>query len=54
MIVTIEHTVLGRCPQGSPPRHRQTLSAGEARRLACDAAILPAVLGTKSVALDLG
>ena len=32
----------------------QALSAGEARRLACNAGILPAVLGTKSVALDLG
>ena len=40
--------------EGRPPRHRRALSAGEARRLACTAGILPAVLGTKSVALDLG
>jgi hypothetical protein len=31
-----------------------TLSAGEARRLACDAGIIPAVLGTNSEVLDLG
>lgn len=30
------------------------ISVGEARRLACDAAILPAVLGGRSVPLDLG
>jgi hypothetical protein len=31
-----------------------TLSAGEARRLACEAGLIPAVLGTKSEVLDLG
>ncbi|NEN78509.1 HNH endonuclease signature motif containing protein [Nocardioides zeae] len=31
-----------------------TLSASEARRLACEAGIIPAVLGTKSEVLDLG
>ena len=30
------------------------ISAGEARRLACEAGIIPAVLGTRSVPLDLG
>lgn len=30
------------------------LSAGQARRLACNAAIIPAVLGTNSLPLDLG
>lgn len=30
------------------------ISAGEARRLACEAGIVPAVLGSKSVILDLG
>lgn len=30
------------------------ISAGEARRLACDAGILPAVLGSNSVPLDVG
>jgi hypothetical protein len=32
----------------------ETLSASEARRLACEAGIIPAVLGTNSVPLDLG
>ncbi|WP_447645564.1 DUF222 domain-containing protein [Nocardioides zeae] len=31
-----------------------TISAGDARRLACDAGIIPAVLGTSSEVLDLG
>ncbi|NEN80257.1 HNH endonuclease signature motif containing protein [Nocardioides zeae] len=31
-----------------------TISASEARRLACEAGIIPAVLGTKSEVLDLG
>ena len=35
-------------------RHGTPISAGEARRLACDAGILPAVLGTASQVLDLG
>ena len=30
------------------------ISAGEYRRLACNATIIPAVLGTRSVPLDLG
>lgn len=32
----------------------ETISAAEARRLACEAGIIPAVLGTKSQPLDLG
>ena len=32
----------------------ETISAGEARRLACNAGIIPAVLGAGSVTLDLG
>jgi hypothetical protein len=32
----------------------ETISAGEARRLACEAGIIPAVLGTRSQVLDLG
>ena len=31
-----------------------TITASEARRLACNAGLIPAVRGTKSVALDLG
>ena len=39
------------------PAHLDTgesISAGEARRLACEAGIIPAVLGTGSQVLDLG
>ena len=54
VIVTIDHTVLAGALKAAHLDTDQTLSAGEARRLACGAAILPAVLGTKSVALDLG
>jgi hypothetical protein len=32
----------------------ETISAGEARRLACEAGIIPAVLGSRSQPLDLG
>jgi hypothetical protein len=32
----------------------EAISAAQARRLACEAAIIPAVLGTRSVPLDLG
>ncbi|HEY2724974.1 MAG TPA: DUF222 domain-containing protein [Pseudonocardiaceae bacterium] len=34
--------------------HGRIITAGQARRLACDAAILPVVLGTDSEPLDLG
>ena len=54
MVVTIDHTVLRRHQSSRRLDTGETLSAGEARRLACNAAILPAVLGGKSVALDLG
>ena len=54
VIVTIDHTVLAGALKAAHLDTGETLSAGEARRLACNAAILPAVLGTKSVALDLG
>jgi hypothetical protein len=54
VVVTIDHTVLQGALKAAHLDTDQTLSAGEARRLACNAAILPAVLGGKSVALDLG
>ena len=54
VVVTIDHTVLADALKAAKLGTDQTLSAGEARRLACNAAILPAVLGTRSVALDLG
>ena len=53
-VVTIDHTVLAGAMKAAHLDTDQALSAGEARRLACTAGILPAVLGTKSVALDLG
>ena len=54
VVVTIDHTVLAGAMKAAHLDTDQALSAGEARRLACNAGILPAVLGTKSVALDLG
>ena len=54
VVVTIDHTVLAGAMKAAHLDTDQTLSAGEARRLACNAGILPAVLGSKSVALDLG
>ncbi|HEX5918554.1 MAG TPA: DUF222 domain-containing protein, partial [Nocardioides sp.] len=54
VVVTIDHTVLAGALKAAHLDTGEPLSAGEARRLACGAAILPAVLGTKSVALDLG
>ena len=54
VVVTIDHTVLAGAMKAAHLDTNQALSAGEARRLACNAGILPAVLGTKSVALDLG
>ena len=54
VVVTIDHTVLAGALKAAHLDTDQTLSAGEARRLACNAGILPAVLGAKSVALDLG
>ena len=54
VVVTIDHTVLAGALKAAHLDTGQPLSAGEARRLACNAAILPAVLGGKSVALDLG
>jgi len=54
VVVTIDHTVLSGAMKAAHLDTDQALSAGEARRLACTAGTLPAVLGTKSVALDLG
>jgi len=54
VVVTIDHAVLVGAMKAAHLDTDQILSAGEARRLACTAGILPAVLGTKSEALDLG
>ncbi len=54
VVVTIDHTVLLDALKAAHLDTGQTLSAGEARRVACNAGLIPAVLGTRSVALDLG
>ncbi len=54
VVVTIDHHTLQGALKAAGLDTGDSLSAGEARRLVCNAAILPAVLGTGSVALDLG
>jgi len=54
VVVTIDHTVLTGALKTAHLDTGEQISAGEARRLACGAAILPAVLDSRSVALDLG
>jgi hypothetical protein len=53
-VVTIDHTVLTGALKTARLDTGETISAGEARRIACGAGILPAVLGGRSVALNLG
>ena len=47
VVVTIDHTVLAGAMKAAHLDTDQALSAGEARRLACNAGILPAVLGSQ-------
>ena len=47
VVVTIDHTVLAGAMKAAHLDTDQALSAGEARRLACTAGILPAVLGSQ-------
>ena len=47
VVVTIDHTVLAGAMKAAHLDTDQALSAGEARRLACNAGILPAVLGSR-------
>jgi hypothetical protein len=54
VVVTLDHTALHGALKAAGLDTGHTLSAGEARRLACTAGIIPAVLGGRSVALDLG
>ncbi|MGC4111237.1 MAG: DUF222 domain-containing protein [Nocardioides sp.] len=54
LIVTIDHDVLAGRLAGVGLVGDEPISAGQVRRLACGAAILPAVLGGKSEVLDLG
>ncbi len=54
IVVTLDHSVLTGALKTAGLDTGHTITAGEARRLACGAGIIPAVLGSKSVALDLG
>lgn len=54
VVVTIEHAALEDALKAAHLDTGQSLSAGEARRLACSAGLIPAVLGGASVPLDLG
>ncbi len=54
VVVTIDHTVLQDALKAAHLDTGHTITAGEARRLACNTGLVPAVLGTRSVALDLG
>lgn len=54
VVVTFDEKLLREALKVAGLDTGQTITAGEARRLACNAGIIPAVLGTRSVALDLG
>jgi hypothetical protein len=54
VVVTIDHAVLDGALRTAHLDTGEALTAGEARRLACGAGLIPAVLGSASVALDLG
>jgi len=54
LVVTMDWTDLKNGTGGATLPDGTRISAGEARRLACTAGILPAVLGSRSEVLDLG
>lgn len=54
VVVTIEHEALMGALRAAGTDLEHMISAGEARRLACAAGVLPAVLNSESVPLDLG
>ena len=54
LVVTIDWTDLKNGTGGATLPDGTRISVGEARRLACTAGIIPAVLGTNSEVLDLG
>jgi hypothetical protein len=54
VVVTVDHEQLKASLGTAHLDTGHDLSAGEARRLACNAGIVPAVLGSRSVPLDLG
>ena len=54
VVVTIDHRGLCEALKVAGLGTGESISAGQARRLACGAGLVPAVLGGRSVALDLG
>ncbi len=54
MVTISEDSLRGRCDAAGVTEHGTAVSAGELRKLACGAGLLPAVLGAKSQVLDLG
>jgi hypothetical protein len=54
LVVTVRDDVLRGSLAAAGLDTGEALSSGEARRLACSAGLLPAVLGARSVPLDLG
>jgi hypothetical protein len=54
VVITLDHTVLQGALKAAGLDTGGTISAGEARRMACNAGLIPAVLGGPFVALDLG
>ena len=54
VVVTVDHTALTGALKVAHLDTGETISAGEARRLACNAGLIPAILASSSVALDLG
>ena len=54
IVVTLDHSVLQGALKAAGLDTGEAISAGEARRLACGAGLIPTVLGGGSVALDLG
>lgn len=54
VVVTIDHAALKTALRAAGTDLDHTISAGDARRMACNAGILPAVLNGASVPIDLG
>jgi hypothetical protein len=54
LVVTLDHETLRTALGSAALSDGTTISAGQARRLACNAGIIPAVLGGTSAVLDLG
>ncbi|MBV9830373.1 MAG: DUF222 domain-containing protein [Marmoricola sp.] len=54
VVVTVEHSALVEALKVAGLDTGDSISASQARRLACNAGLIPAVLGGRSVPLDLG